>query len=199
MNSHNKKTAGKLVVIAMLMFGFGFALVPLYSLVCDAFGINGRFLEIESGEFTAVEGERQGELLARRVDKDRTVNVQFFTTVNQNMDWKFKALDKSVKVHPGEITEVRFYAKNMTDKDVVAQAIPSLQPSQAIKYFTKMECFCFTQQTLRAGEGREMPLKFVVNPDLPKNIGTITLAYTFFDTGLKAKAEQKKNVALVNQ
>lgn len=198
MSDHNKKTAGKLVIIAMLMFGFGFALVPLYSLVCDAFGINGRFLEIESGEYTAVEGEKQGEVLSRHVDKSRTVKVQFFTTLNQNMNWKFKALTHSVKVHPGEITEVRFYAKNMMDKDVVAQAIPSLQPSQAIKYFTKMECFCFSQQTLRAGEGREMPLKFVVNPDLPKNIGTITLAYTFFDTGLKAKTEEKTNVALVH-
>lgn len=199
MSSQNRKTAGKLVVIAMLMFGFGFALVPLYNLVCDAFGINGRFLEIESGEFTAVEGTRQGERLARRVDRKRTVTVQFFTTLNQNMNWKFDALTKSVKVHPGEVMEVRFYARNLTDRDVVAQAIPSLQPSQAVKYFTKMECFCFSQQTLRAGEGREMPLKFVVDPDLPKNIGTITLAYTFFDTGQKVKLEDKTNVALVNQ
>lgn len=199
MHSHNRKTAGKLVIIAMFMFGFGFALVPLYSLVCDAFGINGRFLDIESGKFTAEEGRQQGERLARRVDRERTVTVQFFTTLNQDMNWEFHARTKSVKVHPGEVREVRFYARNMTGRDVVAQAIPSLQPSRAVKYFTKMECFCFSQQTLRAGEGREMPLKFVVDPDLPKNIGTITLAYTFFDTGQKAGLEDETRVALVQQ
>lgn len=199
MRSQTRRTAGKLVVIAMLMFGFGFALVPLYDLVCDAFGINGRFLDIESGRFTAQQGRQKGERLARRVDRERTVTVQFFTTLNQNMNWQFRALTKAVKVHPGEVREVRFFARNMTGRDVVAQAIPSLQPSQAVKFFTKMECFCFSQQTLRAGESREMPLKFVVDPDLPKNIGTITLAYTFFDTGQQAGLEDETRVALVQQ
>lgn len=199
MSKANHKTAGKLVVVAMLMFGFGFALVPLYGLVCDAFGLNGRFLDIQSGEYTAVEGEKKGRALAARVDKDRTVTIQFFTTLNQNMNWEFKPLVRKVEVHPGEISEVRFYAKNLTEKAIVGQATPSLQPSRAVKYFTKMECFCFTQQTLRSGEAVEMPLKFVVDPDLPKNINTITLAYTFFDTGQTAQHQAVEKVALVSK
>jgi cytochrome c oxidase assembly protein subunit 11 len=185
-NSKNKALVKRLLLISVAMFGFGFALVPLYSLMCDAFGINGRFLDIESGKYTAADGRVAGKKLAARKDTSRYVTVLFLTSLNQNLQWEFRPLTRKVKVHPGEITTVKFYARNGTGRKVVAQAIPSLTPGQAVKYFTKMECFCFTQQTFEPGEAREMPLQFVVDPDLPKYINTITLAYTFFDTEQRA-------------
>jgi len=186
--SHGKLVR-KLTVVVFAMFGFGFALVPMYNLVCDAFGLNGRFLAIQDGSYDAAEGAARGSKLAARKDMDRTVTVQFTTTLNQNLAWEFKTMTRSMKLHPGEIKQVKFYARNKTDKTVVAQAVPSLAPSQAVKYFTKMECFCFNQQTFKPGESKEMPLVFVVDPDLPKNVNTITLGYTFFDTEKNARLE----------
>lgn len=179
----------KLTVVVFAMFGFGFALVPLYNMVCDAFGLNGRFLEIQDGSYTAKDGAIKGRKLAARKDLDRTVTVQFTTTLNENMAWEFRTMTRTMKLHPGEIKQVKFYAKNKTNQTVVAQAVPSMAPSQAVKYFTKMECFCFNQQTFKPGEAKEMPLVFVVDPDLPKNINTITLGYTFFDTEKNARLE----------
>ena len=196
MSKHNNKTASKLLIVAMIMFGFGFALVPLYGLLCDAFGINGRFLDIESGDYTAVEGKQRGAALNKRQDKSRSVNVEFLTTLNQSMNWEFKAITDKVSVYPGEVKTVKFYAKNLTDKTVVAQAVPSLAPGSAVKYFTKMECFCFSQQTFKPGEAREMPLRFVVDPDLPKKINTISLGYTFFNLNQKNAGMPKDVLAL---
>ena len=195
MSQDNKpeKTHGRLIskltVVVFAMFGFGFALVPLYNMVCDAFGINGRFLEIQDGSYSAEKGSAKGRQLSARKDLERTVTVQFTTTLNQNMAWEFKTMTRTMKLHPGEIKQVKFYARNKTDQTVVAQAVPSLAPSQAVKYFTKMECFCFNQQTFKPGEAKEMPLVFVVDPDLPKNVNTITLGYTFFDTDKNARLE----------
>ncbi len=190
----------KLTVVVFAMFGFGFALVPLYNMVCDAFGINGRFLEIQDGSYTAEEGSVKGRELAARKDLERTVTVQFTTTLNQNMAWEFRTMTRTMKLHPGEIKQVKFYARNKTDQTVVAQAVPSLAPSQAVKYFTKMECFCFNQQTFKPGEAKEMPLVFVVDPDLPKNVNTITLGYTFFDTDKNARLESNnKRIAAVTE
>lgn len=183
--SHGR-VVSKLTVVVFAMFGFGFALVPMYNLVCDAFGINGRFLDIQDGRYTAEEGSAKGKTLAARKDLNRTVTVQFTTTLNQNLAWEFKTMTRTMKLHPGEIKQVKFYARNKTDKTVVAQAVPSLAPAQAVKYFTKMECFCFNQQTFQPGEAKEMPLVFVVDPDLPANVDTITLGYTFFDTDRNA-------------
>lgn len=204
MTQDNKpeKTHGRLIskltVVVFAMFGFGFALVPLYNMVCDAFGINGRFLEIQDGSYTAEKGSAKGRELAARKDLDRTVTVQFTTTLNQNMAWEFKTMTRTMTLHPGEIKQVKFYARNKTDQTVVAQAVPSLAPSQAVKYFTKMECFCFNQQTFKPGEAKEMPLVFVVDPDLPKNVNTITLGYTFFDTDKNARLEgNNKKIAVV--
>ena len=194
---NNNKTASKLVFVAILMFGFGFALVPLYGLLCDAFGINGRFLDIETGDYTAVEGNQRGLVLNKRQDKSRSVQVEFLTTLNQSMNWEFKALTDKVTVHPGEVKTVKFYAKNLTNKTVVAQAVPSLAPGSAVKYFTKMECFCFSQQTFKPGEAREMPLRFVVDPDLPKRINTISLGYTFFNLDQNKENKPAENLALV--
>lgn len=173
-----------LVAAGMFLFGF-VVLPPFYSLICDAFGLNGRFLDIESGEYVSTDGIAKGTKLAARKDLSRTVTVQFFTSLNQNLQWEFKPLTRQIKVHPGEIKTVKFYAKNKTGRHIVAQAVPSIAPGQAVKYFTKMECFCFNQQTFETGEAKEMPLQFVVDPDLPKDINTITLAYTFFDTDKK--------------
>ena len=194
LQSANKKTAKRLVLVATAMFLFGFVVMPpFYSLLCDAFGINGRFLDIENGEYASVEGNIKGNKLAARKDLSRKVTVQFFTSLNQNLQWEFKALTRQVKVHPGEIKTVKFYARNKTGRRVVAQAVPSVAPGQATKYFTKMECFCFNQQTFETDEAREMPLQFVVDPDLPKNINTITLAYTFFDTDKNAAKSTNNN------
>lgn len=186
----------KLTVVVFGMFGFGFALVPMYNLVCDAFGINGRFLEIQDGTYNAKEGENKGKQLAARKDLSRTVTVQFTTTLNQNMAWEFKTMTRTMELHPGEIKQVKFYARNKTDKTVVAQAVPSLAPAQAVKYFTKMECFCFNQQTFNPGEAKEMPLVFVVDPDLPKDVNTITLGYTFFDTEKNARLENDNKLVM---
>ena len=197
MSKANNKTAGKLVIVAFFMFGFGFALVPLYGLLCNAFGINGRFLDIESGEYTAAQGEQRGKVLVKRLDESRTVTVEFLTTLNQGMNWEFKAMTNKISVHPGEVKMVKFYAKNLTNDTVVAQAVPSLVPGTAVKYFTKMECFCFSQQTFKPGEAREMPLRFVVDPDLPKKINTISLGYTFFNLNQNKENKPAESLALV--
>ena len=174
--SHNK-LVGKLLLVVVGMFGFGFALAPMYEAFCNAFGINGRFVDIQKGSYDATVATNKMQL-----DKDRTVTVQFTASRNQNLQWEFRPMETSVTVHPGEVREVKYYAKNMTGKTVVAQAVPSIVPGQASKYFNKMECFCFTQQTFAPGEAKEMPLRFVVDSGLPKKISTLTLAYTFFDT-----------------
>ena len=117
--------------------------------------------------------------------------------MNQNLNWEFKPITRKLKLHPGEVKTVKYYAKNNTGREVVAQAIPSVSPGVANKYFTKMECFCFNQQTFETDEAKEMPLQFVVDPDLPKNINTISLAYTFFDTDKKeVKNNQTNKIAL---
>jgi len=113
------------------------------------------------------------------------------------MNWEFRAMESKIKVHPGEVKTIKFYAKNLTKDTVVAQAVPSLVPGRAVKYFTKMECFCFSQQTFKPGEEREMPLRFVVDPDLPKKIHTISLGYTFFNLNQNKESKPEKNLALV--
>ena len=172
------KSEQPLAVIAML--GFGFALVPLYSVICDVFGLNGRFIDLEKTD--------QAEYVTnveKRIDTTRKVRVEFLTTLNQKLNWEFRAVQNTIDVHPGKVNEVMFYAKNLTDRKIVAQAVPSVSPGTAAKYFSKMECFCFTNQTFEPGEAREMPLRFYVDPDLPKRVKTISLGYTFFDTNRK--------------
>ena len=177
----NSRTVRKSLLVVVAMFGFGFALAPMYEAFCNAFGINGRFLEIEKGSYDADAKAKQFAGLSQ-VDKSRTVKVQFTASRNQNLNWEFRALENVVDVHPGEVKTVKYFARNLTDRTVVAQAVPSIVPGQAVKYFSKIECFCFTQQTFKPGEEREMPLRFVVDAGLPKKISTLTLSYTFFDT-----------------
>jgi len=152
------------------MFGFGFALIPLYSVFCVLTGINGKTGRIEQSAAS------QGG-----VDETRWVTVNFVANVN-DVAWDFGPIERQVRVHPGELKKVVFYAENRSGRDMVGQAVPSLSPGEAAKYFKKTECFCFSQQPLKAGERKDMPVRFVIDPDLPKNIRTVTLAYTFFES-----------------
>lgn len=172
-------TARKLFVFAIAMFGFGYALVPLYDVFCDVTGLNGK-----TGEISA---ESVSELV---IDYDRTVTVQFDTNINSALPWKLKAVDKKLVVHPGELTEAVFIAVNTSSSEVTGQAVPSVSPSQASLFFNKTECFCFTRQTLAGHEQKEMVVRFVVETGLPKKISTLTLSYTFF------VAQEPEDVAL---
>ncbi len=161
--------SAKLAVFAVAMFGFGYALVPLYDVFCEVTGLNGK-----TGEITV---EVVNELV---IDRDRTVTVQLDTNVNSELPWKFEAVDKKLLVHPGELTEAVFIAVNTSAVAVTGQAVPSVAPAQASLFFNKTECFCFSRQTLAANEQKEMLVRFVVATDLPKKISTLTLSYTFF-------------------
>ncbi len=161
----------RLTLVAVGMFGFGFALVPLYDVFCDLTGINGK-----TGRLDQVSAE------ATQVDESRWVTVEFVANVSSGLPWTFRPDERRIRVHPGEVAETVFFARNTTSVDGVGQAVPSVAPSLAAKYFSKTECFCFSQQPLNAGELKEMPVKFIVDPRLPKDITTITLAYTFFES-----------------
>jgi len=180
-NAATRRLVGRLILVVVGMFGFGFALVPLYDLFCDVAGLNGKTGRIE-----------REAALSSEVDRERWVTVQFVANVNDALPWEFRPLDREVRVHPGEIGTARFYARNRADGPVVGQAVPSLTPGRAARYFNKTECFCFSQQTLQAGESMEMPIRFVVDPKLPKDVSTVILAYTFFQAkggGAPARAE----------
>ncbi|MDP3977905.1 MAG: cytochrome c oxidase assembly protein [Pseudomonas sp.] len=158
----------RLSLVVVAMFGFGFALVPIYDVMCQAFGINGK----TAGAYQA--GQQD-------VDESRQVRVQFLATNAADMVWAFRPLADEVTVHPGDSTQMVFVAHNPTDRPMTAQAIPSVAPSRAAAYFHKTECFCFTQQVLQPGERIEMPVRFIVDRDLPADVRHLTLAYTLFD------------------
>jgi|SRR5690606_23684548 len=165
-----------LLGVVVVMFAFGFALVPLYEVMCQAFGINGKTAGAYSGE--------------QVVDESRDVRVQFLATNAAGMVWEFAPLQADVRVHPGQTMEIRYVAHNPTDKPMSAQAVPSVAPARAAAYFHKTECFCFTQQVLQPGERIEMPVRFIVDRDLPDDVHYLTLAYTLFDiTARTAPAE----------
>jgi cytochrome c oxidase assembly protein subunit 11 len=180
----NRRVVIRLAVVVVAMFGFGFALVPLYSVFCEVTGINGKTGRIELEE-----------ALTTRVDEDRLVTVEFLGTVNSNLPWEFRPLVRRVKVHPGEITEVKYYARNRTDRAVQGQAVPSLAPGLAARYFNKTECFCFTRQSLGPGEGREMPLRFVVDPALPPDVHSVALSYTFYNLDAEVSVTGQEDAA----
>ena len=163
------RTARKLAFVAVTMFGFGYALVPLYDIVCEVTGIGGKTGTIS-----------QSEVEANEVDADRLVTVEFDTNVDSALPWKFKAKEFKMKVHPGELSEAVFVVENKSDKPVLGRAIPSVAPEIAAKYFNKTECFCFTEQTLEAGESKEMVVRFIVGSELPDDILVMTLSYKFF-------------------
>ncbi len=169
-DNQNVNTALKLSVVAVAMFAFVFVvMVPLYNVLCDALGLNGK-----------TSGERY-RVVEIQVDKSRTIDVQFMASNNAGMPWEFRPNKSVIEVNPGAVNNTIFYAKNPLGKNMVAQAVPSISPSRAAEYFHKTECFCFNQQPLEAGEDVDMPLQFIVDQDLPKDIQTITLSYTLFD------------------
>jgi cytochrome c oxidase assembly protein subunit 11 len=160
---------GKLLAGVVGMFVFAvFIMPPIYDVLCDITGLNGK----TGGKYTAVEAG---------VDKTRTVKVQFLATNNEGMPWQFGPEIKSIRVHPGEQVQINYLAKNPTTENMSAQAVPSVVPSQAAEYFHKTECFCFNQQDLASGESTELGLIFIVDRDLPEKVHTITLSYTLFD------------------
>ena len=169
MKNNATKTAKKLGLVAIAMFGFGYLMVPIYNVLCDITGINGKTGQIA-----------QSQVSVDDVDPNRLVTVEFDTNVNPALPWKFRAAQFKQEVRPGEIAEALFIVENESDKSVVGQAIPSVAPEQASLFFNKTECFCFINQVLAPGEKKEMIVRFVVDSDLPEKISTMTLSYTFF-------------------
>jgi cytochrome c oxidase assembly protein subunit 11 len=185
----NRRMVAKLAVVALLMFGFGYALVPVYRTICTALGINVLSLSEldESGTARALDKNTQ-------IDLTRNVSVEF--DANSRGIWSFKPEKNSVSVHPGELTTVMYEFQNTQNRTIVAQAIPSYAPSQAMPFFKKIECFCFREYTLKAGESKRWPVVFVVDPKLPKDMKTITLSYTFFEVPGKGVSDAAADPAL---
>lgn len=163
----------KLLVIAVAMFGFGYALIPLYKQICELTGVN----------ILTPKEINLKEVSNSQVDLSREITIEF--DANTQGPWRFRPVVSSIKVHPGEMAQVVYEVVNKQAYKMDAQAIPSYAPQQAANYFKKMECFCFKQQTLEANEARQMPVTFYIDPALPKEIKLITLSYTFFEVGLK--------------
>ena len=184
----NNRILRKLLIASVAMFGFGFALIPLYDVMCDALGLNGRFLSIEQGTYDVSKAQN----ITTTVDESRNVTVEFLANTDRNSPWEFRAVINKMILHPGEIKEVSFYAKNLSSENIIATAVPSLSPGRAVKYFTKMECFCFTQQVFMPGEEKIMPLRFFVDPSLPRDLSTITIAYTFFESKQQTNSERSE-------
>jgi cytochrome c oxidase assembly protein subunit 11 len=171
----NRGLVGRLAILAIAMFGFGFALVPLYDVFCEITGFGGR----TNAEAVAVE---------ETPDISREIRVEFMTTVNSYAPFEFAADADSMTVHPGKMYYATFTAKNLTESHKVAQAVPSVAPIAAAEHFVKIECFCFNSQEFAASEEKAMPLQFIVDPDIPEYVDTITLQYTFFDTASVASS-----------
>jgi cytochrome c oxidase assembly protein subunit 11 len=177
----NAQMVGKLVVVVAGMFGFGYALVPIYNAICNALGIN--VLAVAERQ---VPGNASKVVANTQVDKSRLITVEF--DANVRGPWDFKPEKRSLQVHPGELATVMYEFTNIQQRAMAAQAIPSYAPKQAGSHFNKLECFCFNQYTLKPGEKKEWPVAFVIDPKLPKDVTTITLSYTFFEVGGKTPA-----------
>jgi|SRR5690554_285883 len=169
LQKRNNLTLRKLLIGAVLMFGFAFALVPIYNVMCQITGLNGK-----TNSSAASGGGVE-------VDEQRLITVQFVTSTSGDMVWDFHPAVRSIKVHPGEITQVNFQVKNPAEHTIVGQAIPSVSPGLAAPHLLKTQCFCFDNQTLLSGAEADMPMVFYLDPALPKHINTITLSYTLFD------------------
>jgi cytochrome c oxidase assembly protein subunit 11 len=174
----NARLVRRLLLVVAGMFGFGFAMVPAYNVFCDITGLNGKV------------NRRAAAVSAFEPDLNRTVTVEFVANVNQTMPWDFRPEVSRMEIHPGKTYRTRFYARNRTHRSMVGQAVPSVTPGVAAQHFKKTECFCFTEQQFAAGEGRDMPVLFMVDPELPADVEVVTLSYTFFD---KQKARNKES------
>ncbi len=168
---HNGRSFARIAAVALAMFGFGYLLVPLYDVFCEITGLNGKTGSVD-----------EAAVVSRyEPDMSRTITVQFVANNNIGMPWEFGPVVASMQVHPGKVYETAFTARNPTGHDMVGQAVPSVAPGKASRYFNKTECFCFNQQPLAAGEAKDMPLRFIVDPNLPRDVSMLTLAYTVFD------------------
>ena len=184
----NLKMVRKLAVIVLGMFCFGYALVPIYRAICEMTGIN----VLALGD-RRISGATASVAANTQIDKTRTISVEF--DANSRGPWHFRPAQNSLQVHPGELATVMYEFQNVQDRTMAAQAIPSYAPAQAGKYFNKLECFCFNQYTLAAGEKKQWPVAFVIDPKLPRDVKTITLSYTFFEVGGKASASPQASGA----
>lgn len=178
LRQENTKMVGKLAVIVCGMFVFGYALVPLYRAICEMTGINILALSDQQSGVTAPKLPTNTQ-----VDRSRSIAVEF--DANTSGPWHFKPSQRTVQVHPGELTTVMYEFQNTQNRTMSAQAIPSYAPSQAAPYFNKLECFCFNQYTLSPGEKKQWPVAFIIDPKLSRDVKTITLSYTFFEVGGK--------------
>ena len=163
----NRTILVKLLVVTVGMFGFGYALVPLYKKICEVTGI----YDVEKASVAPANTQ---------VDESRLVTLEFDANIRSDLPWEFRPLQTSVKVHPGQMVQVMYEVRNTSDRPVTGQAIPSYGPQVAGRFFRKLDCFCFTTQSFAAGEVRQMPVVFVIEPGLPKDVNTVTLSYTFF-------------------
>jgi cytochrome c oxidase assembly protein subunit 11 len=188
----NRRMLGKLLVIVALMFGFGYALVPMYRAICEALGIN--VLSLSEQRIATGKWSTHSVPANTQVDTTRTITVEFDGNVRG--PWDFKPARSSLQVHPGEMMTVMYEFRNRQSRTMAAQAIPSYAPRQASAHFSKVECFCFNEWTLAPGERREWPVTFVINPKLPKDVTTITLSYTFFEVGGKVPAAPAGSVGV---
>lgn len=165
----NRRVLGKLLWVVAGMFGFVFALVPLYDIFCQVTGLGGK-----TSATAAVVSDVQ-------VDEDRLVTVEFVANLNAGLPWEFRPEVVEMKVHPGKTYQTSYYAENLADRAITGHAVPSVSPGNAARHFKKTECFCFTEQHFEAGEGRDMPVYFMLDPRLPAHVQRVTLSYTFFD------------------
>ena len=170
----SKRTTLKLLCVVCGMFGFGFALVPLYDALCDLTGLNGK----TQGQYVV---DEQVDEQSETEVSSRLVKMQFLASNNAGMPWVFRPVSRSLSVNPGKLNTTEFFVHNPAGRTIIAQAVPSVTPFRAAKYLHKTECFCFDQQKLVGGESMDMPLRFIIDKDLPEDIKTITLSYTLFD------------------
>jgi cytochrome c oxidase assembly protein subunit 11 len=186
----NRQLVAKLALIAALMFGFGYALVPLYRAICNALGIN----ILSVSEQTTSGLGKKSVAPNTQIDRTRTITVEF--DANARGPWEFRPAQRSLQVHPGELATVMYEFQNMQNRTMAAQAIPSYAPMQAGSHFNKLECFCFNEYTLTPGEKKQWPVAFVIDPKLPKDVTTITLSYTFFEVKGKVAAAPPQKAPL---
>jgi cytochrome c oxidase assembly protein subunit 11 len=192
----NLRMVGKLVVVTAGMFAFGYALVPLYKAICEATGINILALSERNVPGNASSGRGGSSGAANsQVDRSRLITVEF--DANARGPWEFKPAQRSIQVHPGELATVMYEFQNVQNRRMAAQAIPSYAPRQAAAHFNKLECFCFQQYMLEAGEKKLWPVAFVIDPRLSKDVTTITLSYTFFEVGGKTPPAPVEPLAAV--
>ncbi|RYF36449.1 MAG: cytochrome c oxidase assembly protein [Comamonadaceae bacterium] len=184
--SHNLRMVGKLCVVALGMFVFGYALIPIYKHICEITGIN--ILALGEKQVPGASNAAANS----QVDRTRTITVEF--DANARGPWSFKPAQRTLQVHPGELATVMYEFQNVQDHRMSAQAIPSYAPRQAAAHFNKIECFCFNQYTLEPGEKKQWPVAFVIDPKLSKDVTTITLSYTFFEVGARTPAAPAEGV-----